>query len=171
MKDLISNFGIDPKLLFAQAFNFVLLFFVLQRFVFSKLIAQLAERRQKIEQGLEMHEKAGQELSLAAVFKQQEIEIGKREATKLLSNAHATAAEKLQGADAAIQEKSRRMLSAAKESGEKAKREIIESAKGEMTGIALLAVERMWKKGVAKEIERELAREVVSVLNEHSHEK
>lgn len=171
MKELVSNFGIDPKLLFAQAFNFALLFFVLQRFVFSKLILQLSERKDKIAKGLEMHEKAGQELSHALVLKKQEVEAGKQEASALLSKAHATAVEKLQNADSAIQEKSQRLLSAAKESGEQAKREIIEGAKGEMTEIALLALERMWKKGAVKGMEQELTREVAAVLDEYSYEK
>lgn len=171
MKELISNFGIDPKLLFAQAFNFALVFFVLQRFVFSKLILHLSERKQKIEKGLEMHEKAGQELSRARVLGQEEVEAGKQEASKLLSKAHAAVTEKLQNAESSIQEKSQRMLSAAKENGEKARREIIEGAKGEMTEIALLAIERMWKKNAAKELEQKLAKEVAAVASEYSYEK
>ena len=170
MEELFSNFGIDPKLLFAQAFNFALLFFVLQRFVFSKLIAQLAERKEKIAQGLEMREQAVHELSRASALKKQEIEAGKQEAGAILSNARTLAQEKMLGADEAIQEKSKRLLEAAKESGVRAKQEIIEGAKGEIAEIALLALERMWKKGAVKEAEGHLAKEVAAALKEYSHE-
>ncbi|MFY9461994.1 MAG: hypothetical protein WAP51_02215 [Candidatus Sungiibacteriota bacterium] len=65
MAELIHQFGIDWRLLVAQAVNFFILFFVLWRFAYRPVLAILAERRKKIEEGLNMREEAERKLAEA----------------------------------------------------------------------------------------------------------
>ena len=48
----MGRFGLDPWLLLAQAVNFLIVLFVLRRFVFRPLLATIRSRRQDIEKGL-----------------------------------------------------------------------------------------------------------------------
>lgn len=52
MSELLTQLGIDWKLLISQAVNFLLLLFALRLFVYKPLLKILEERRKKIEEGL-----------------------------------------------------------------------------------------------------------------------
>lgn len=58
MSELVSQLGIDPKLLLAQGVNFLILLFVLTKFVYKPLIKMVEERRKKIELGIKGGERA-----------------------------------------------------------------------------------------------------------------
>ena len=63
MSELIHQFGIDFRLLLAQAVNFSILFFVLYRFAYRPILKILSERKEKIKEGLYMREEAERWLS------------------------------------------------------------------------------------------------------------
>lgn len=65
MSELIHQFGIDWKLLLAQAINFGALFFILYRFAYHPVLAVLRERRKKIEEGIAMREESERRLDAA----------------------------------------------------------------------------------------------------------
>ena len=52
MSELIKNFGIDWRLLIAQAVNFFVLLFILWRFAYEPILAILRKRREDIEKGI-----------------------------------------------------------------------------------------------------------------------
>ncbi len=54
--------GIDPKLILAQIFNFLVLFIVLKKFLYKPLLKFFQERKKKIEEGLLNSEKIKKEL-------------------------------------------------------------------------------------------------------------
>ncbi|MCH7552349.1 hypothetical protein IIB49_03100, partial [Patescibacteria group bacterium] len=62
MAELFSNLGLDVKLLLAQAVNFLLVLWLLNRFVFKKILKFLEERKQGIERGVELTKKAEREI-------------------------------------------------------------------------------------------------------------
>lgn len=65
MSDLIHQFGIDWRLLLAQAINFGILFFILYRYAYRPILSTLHERRKKIETGTRMSEEAKRRLDAA----------------------------------------------------------------------------------------------------------
>jgi F-type H+-transporting ATPase subunit b len=62
MSQLLSQLGIDWKLLIAQAVNFFLLLVLLKMFVYGPLTKMLHERRRRIEEGLEKAKEADDRL-------------------------------------------------------------------------------------------------------------
>lgn len=60
---LAGQFGIDGKLIFAQAINFVIVAFLLWRFAFKPVMATLDERQKKIAEGLQFAEEAKTQLA------------------------------------------------------------------------------------------------------------
>jgi F-type H+-transporting ATPase subunit b len=63
MHELITQFGIDWKLLLAQVVNFFILLFLLRAFAYRPIMNMLAERRQKIEEGMEASEASKKKLA------------------------------------------------------------------------------------------------------------
>jgi len=60
---LAGKFGIDGKLILAQAVNFVVVAFLLWRFAFKPVMATLEERQRKIAEGLQFAEEAKTQLA------------------------------------------------------------------------------------------------------------
>ncbi len=63
MDELISTFGIDWKLIIAQAVNFGVLFVALWLLLYKPVMKTLDERAQKIAQGVKDAEAAGEKLA------------------------------------------------------------------------------------------------------------
>ena len=82
ISELAGQFGIDVKVIFAQAINFVVVAFLLWRFAFKPVMATLDERQKKIAEGLQFAEESRTQLA----------ETEKRQA-EVLREAHAKAQE------------------------------------------------------------------------------
>ncbi len=65
MQDLVTQLGLDWRLLLSQAANFLILLIVLRLFAYKPLIPMLKERRAKIEDGLAKAKEADHRLSQA----------------------------------------------------------------------------------------------------------
>src|SRR3989344_6091848 len=50
--DILTNFGVQPTLLFGQIVNFIIILFLLRKFFYGKIVGALEERRVKIEESL-----------------------------------------------------------------------------------------------------------------------
>lgn len=60
---LVGQFGIDLKLIVAQAINFIVVAYVIWRFAYKPVIAALDERQRKIAEGLQFAEEAKLQLA------------------------------------------------------------------------------------------------------------
>lgn len=54
--ELLKNFGFDPVLLIAQVLNFLIILFVLKRFLYKPLLDMLKKRQETIKEGLKQAE-------------------------------------------------------------------------------------------------------------------
>ena len=75
--DILNQFGVQPILLAAQVVNFLILLFILKKFMYKPLLKVLDERKQKIADSLKNAEEIEKRL----------LEIGEREAQALLKSA------------------------------------------------------------------------------------
>jgi len=93
----LGKFGLDPVLLAAQVVNFLIIAWVLNRFLIRPLMANMKARREKIAQGLEDAEKARRALEDAAKERDKVLQDASAEAFRLLQNAR-DEAERLRAA-------------------------------------------------------------------------
>ena len=78
-------FGVDlPKLAF-QVINFLLLLYLLNRFLFKRVFALLDERGQKISRGLEDAEAAARDRELARAEREAALAEARKEANEMLA--------------------------------------------------------------------------------------
>jgi len=56
--EIIKNFGVDPILLGAQIINFLIIFFLLKRFLYKPVLGMLKKREDKIKEGIKQAEEA-----------------------------------------------------------------------------------------------------------------
>lgn len=164
MQELLSNLGINGKLLFAQAVNFLLVLWLLNTFVFKKLIAHLERRRARIEQGLELTEKAEREMERIGDARHRELEKARVEAEKVLAEARSVSAAKRKEALVVVRAEAEKMLLKAKQESEKEKVETLLRSKSEIQKLAVLMAEKVLSRLVTKEDEERAAKEVLRYL-------
>ncbi len=85
--ELIKNFGLDPLLLSAQIVNFLIILFLLKKFLYKPVQSMLQKRQDIIKEGLDKAEEA---VRLLEKTKEEEKEILQKaqvEATKLIEDA------------------------------------------------------------------------------------
>ena len=95
--DTLGRFHLDPVLVAAQIVNFLIIAWVINRFLLRPLMANLKLRREKIAQGLEDAEKARRALEDAAKERDKVLQDASAEAFRLLQNAR-DEAERLRAA-------------------------------------------------------------------------
>ncbi len=96
--EILNQFGINPILLAAQVVNFLILLFILKKFLYKPILRVLEERKKKIEDSLKNAEEI--EKKLQATEEQSEKIIAKtlQQAQKILDETRKAAAQMLEGA-------------------------------------------------------------------------
>lgn len=89
MGELLYNFGVDWKLLIAQAINFFVLFAVLYKFAYKPILEVFRTRRESIAQGLQDAEEASQRLTQADRIGEEKITAARSEALGIVNQAEA----------------------------------------------------------------------------------
>jgi F-type H+-transporting ATPase subunit b len=102
MSGILHNFGVDWKLLLAQAVNFFILLYILKRFAYAPVVKMLREREDRVKRGLEAAAESERRLK-GAVEKEDDI----------LRAAEAKALETVGHAEAAAYEKEAEIIEAA----------------------------------------------------------
>lgn len=87
MHELLTQFGIDWRLLLAQALNFFILLFLLKRYAYGPVIKMLNERRRKIIEGLAASEASQKKLAEAEDMKRAVLIEADKKALSMISEA------------------------------------------------------------------------------------
>lgn len=91
--EFIETFGLNPVLLLAQIVNFLILVYLLNRFLYKPVISVLKTRQEKIEKGLEDAKKGEELLEKAKIEYQQTLKQATDEAQKIYNDARENAEE------------------------------------------------------------------------------
>src|ERR671919_1579773 len=85
--EFFEAFGVDlPKLIF-QIVNFLLLLYLLNRFLFKRVFSLLDERQSKIAKGLEDAEAAARDRELARAEREAALDEARKEAAAMVARA------------------------------------------------------------------------------------
>ncbi|HET9417202.1 MAG TPA: F0F1 ATP synthase subunit B [Candidatus Limnocylindria bacterium] len=88
MGEFFSAFDINLVGLVFQVINFLLLLYLLNRFLFKPLLARMDERSAKIEKGLEDAESAARDRELARAEREAAVSEARKEAAEMLARAN-----------------------------------------------------------------------------------
>ena len=120
--ETLGQFRLDPILFAAQVVNFLIIAWILNRFLIRPLMVTMKGRREKIAQGLEDAEKARGSLEDAAKEREKVLQEASAEAFRLLQNAR---------------DEAERLRAAALERADADAKRLIEEARG------IMALERL----------------------------
>jgi F-type H+-transporting ATPase subunit b len=86
--EILGNIGFDWRVALANFVNFLIIFWLLKKFIFGPLGKTLANRKNVIEKGLEDSEKAKTALIMSDQSCKDKIDTAKKEADQIVAEAH-----------------------------------------------------------------------------------
>ena len=134
----MEGFAINWKILLGQAVNFLILFFLMKRFVFPRFFSILKERERRIEEGIKKAQLIEEKSKMLEVEREKVLKEAKKEAELILKEAKERA-----------EEKEKEILERAKKEKEKIIKEAREMGKEE--------IEKMKKDFLERNVEMVLA--------------
>lgn len=163
--ELFSQLGIDWRLLLAQAVNFLLVLYILNRFVFKKLLTLMQERRDRIEKGLEMREEAERELERAHQARKTELLNARKEASDILAEAKALGTERERELVQQAKREAERVMQKAQEDMRRETEVALQDAKADMIRLAMTAAEKVLERSITEKDKERLMEEVAQSLS------
>ncbi len=91
MSELIKHFGIDWRLLIAQAINFFILLILLKKFAYGPILKMLRKRREEIEKGVKFTKEAREKLEQIEELKEQTLKTANSQALTIVTKAEESA--------------------------------------------------------------------------------
>ncbi len=138
--DILNQFGVQPILLVAQVVNFLILLFILKKFLYKPILRVLDERRKKIEESLKNAEEIEKKLLLTEEEKEKILAKASLEAQKIIDNTKAEIEIMKEEGKAQAQELASQIIKKAEESSlaemEKMKQELM-AHMAEIVGIGM----------------------------------
>jgi F-type H+-transporting ATPase subunit b len=158
-KDVISVLGINWMMLIFQIGAFLLLLWLLKKFVYPPLIKSLDDRQAKIEAGLRAAEKSEAEAEKAELRVKKLLDEARKEAKLIISDSRLQASELLSSAEKQARIQEERILA---EAMTRIDNEIIEAKKNlknEMVDLVTVALKKITSSALTKNIDKEIINE------------
>lgn len=162
--EAITSLGIDAKLLIAQIINFLILLFLLSKFLYRPIVSMLDSRSKKIEQSLADAKKIEEDMLQTEERTAKAIANAQDEAKKMINQAKTSAAEEAKRIVVAAEKRSEDLKDKAlleiKEEKEKAMTEI----RTEVATLVALATEKVISRKLDDKEDNRLIKEIIGQI-------
>jgi F-type H+-transporting ATPase subunit b len=159
--ELLSNLGINGKLLLDQIVNFFILLYILKRFAYKPILKVLEERKDKIEKGLRDAENAKSKLEEIERKEEKVLIAARKEAQKIVNSAEDIAKKNKEEIITESRSQADKILEDAEKKIKEEKNKMLEEVKSEMAELVSLAAEKVVGEKINKEKDREIIEEVI----------
>ena len=143
MQQIIELLGLNLTNFLWQTVNFILLIFLISRFLYKPVVGMLDERRHRIQESLEAAERARAEAERSDRERDTLLAETRREIQEMLTSAQQMASKIQDDARAQATEDARRIVEAAQREAEAERAQAMADLRREVAGLAVLAAERV----------------------------
>lgn len=134
--------------LIVQIVVFLILIWILKRFLWGPLVGMMDERKKRIADGIAAADQGQKELAQAAVHAGEAIDEARRRATEIIDNSNRRAREIVDAARSEAEAERGRALDRAREEIEQASRQARESLRSDFARIAAAAAGRILEREI-----------------------
>jgi F-type H+-transporting ATPase subunit b len=113
--EILKNFGLNPVLLAAQIVNFLIIFFILKKFLYKPILEVLKKRQTTIAEGLKQAEDARLKLEKVVVEEKNILKNAQLQAKKIIEDARLESVEVTKQLNQEALKQNEKILSGAKE--------------------------------------------------------
>lgn len=153
---LLGSLGIDVRLLIVQSIAFLVLLWVLSKFVYPVLASMLDKREATIREGINAAQEAEQKADEAKAEMERLLDDARKQAGQIMSSAKSEAASVIEAADTAAVERAERIVADAQAQIEKDIQAAQKALHDETISLVALATEKVIGKAVTPEIDKKV---------------
>jgi len=163
---MLAKLGIQPTALLAQIINFLILFFLLSKFLYKPLLKVIDERKKKIQEGLENSKKIKQEAEHLEEKRAQEMEKVKKEAAEIMQKAENNAEKLRRETIEKAKQDGQEIRKQARLDFEEEKRKMLADIKSQTAWLVLETTKGVLKKSLGTKEQRALMKNVLKDMKE-----
>ncbi|MBI2626384.1 MAG: F0F1 ATP synthase subunit B [Candidatus Nealsonbacteria bacterium] len=161
---MLESLGVDWKLLLFQIVNFLLLLFVLRKVLYKPVLNFLENRRKKIEEGLQKAEGFEAEWRKIKDIEKEKMSEVEKKAVQMMEKARLDAEKREKEILEIARNRSEKLAEEAKKDISQEKEKVLEELKKETADFIVFATEKILKRSVSDNDEKELIKETISSL-------
>ena len=162
MGAFFEAFQVDVWKLAFQVINFLILLYLLNRFLFKPVLARLDERSSKISKGLEDAETAARDRELARAEREAAVSEARKEANEMIARANKVAEETRTEILASARAEAERVSTRAREEIVAEKEKAIAEIRGQVADLALAAATKLVRREMDEPMQRRLVEEFLA---------
>ena len=164
-------FGVDVFKLAFQVVNFLLILYLLNRFVFRRVLALLDERQERIAKGLEDAESAARDRELARAEREAALDEARKQAQEMIASATRIAEDSRAEIVAAARAEAEKVAARATEEITAEKQRAIAELRSQVADLALDAAGRLVKAEMNAPTQRRLVEEFLAEVSPSDRER
>lgn len=153
---ILGNIGFDWKLALANLVNFLIIYYLLKKFAFEPIGKIIKERKNKIEEGIEMAKKAEIGLSTSQEEAEKIILSAKHKSNNIVAKAHEQAKALLEHANIQSAKDKEIIFAQAHAKIEKDRREMQASVQSEISDLIIMSTAKIIGMDVSKDSQEKI---------------
>jgi F-type H+-transporting ATPase subunit b len=161
----LTDFGVKPILLIAQIVNFALLLFILQRFLYKPLLKVLADRKQKIADGLKNAEEIEKKLEQITAEREKRLKETAKETEGILKEATQMATKIIADAHTKAGNDVEKIFEKSKQSIEQEREKMRQEMRAELAGLVVAGLQIVTGKVLSEKDQKNILEESLKGLN------
>lgn len=154
--DFLEDFGVKPVFLLAQVVNFLLLLFILKRFLYKPVLKVLEERKQKITDSLKNADEIEKKLEAVTLEREKRLKEASYEAGDIIRQASQTADGIIAQAHQKAAKDIEKMVSKSEEAMKLEREKLHQEIKTELSGLVTLALQKVTGQVISEKQQKEL---------------
>ena len=152
--NILNDFGVEPLLLLAQIINFIILLYILKRFLYKPILKVLEERKKRIETSMRQADDMQNRFDESAKKQEEFLNKGREEATRIVEEAKQEARALSTLIQAETKQNIQDSLKKNQESLELEQQKMVAEARGQIVDMIASATEKVVTKSL-KESDKE----------------
>ena len=154
--EVLGNIGFDWKLALANLVNFLIIYYLLKRFAFGPIAKIISERKQKVEEGIEMTKNAEEGLATSKEEREKIISGAKQESNEIIAKANDQAKELLEYANIQSTKDKDVMLSKAQTKIEKERGEMETAVRRDVSDLIVMSAEKIIGEDISEDSHKKI---------------
>jgi F-type H+-transporting ATPase subunit b len=157
--DVLNTLGINARDFIWHTINFLILLFLLSKFLYRPIVGMLDERSRRIQESLEAAERAQADVARADREREELLATTRREIGEMMAQAQG-AAERIQSeARTTAQQEAQRIVETARQEADAERAQAMAELRREVASLAVSAAERVISRSLDDQAHRQLVEE------------
>lgn len=164
--DVLSNIGFDWQVALANFINFLIIFWILKKYVFGPTKEVIAKRNELIQEGVNKAEQSETELLVAQQKASEEIKAAKSQANQIIANAKETGDQTIASAQQKAEQEADSIVNNARKQIEKEKVQMEKDVFEKTAGLVTLGVQKILNEDLDAEKNKSVTKRALEMLNQ-----